>query len=335
MESYLSYEIALGKRQLLTPLDLERFFEQNEKVTIIKKTKNQDLPQLSRLGSQDLPLVKTKRQRDLTPKEPNGSIRDNPFVHARMRIIRDILREVCLTDNFNVKRYRTLDERQRSLMNKILGSMLEPGFLDLIDTYERKYMSTSDFLRKSHCKRESTVLHLRIKSLIQAKKPEPAVTEGAEEGFQMRSRRTQDCDASPMLQTIAGSDANRETSSHTASDLVLNMIQAIKAEAISALTKGKPCEWLHRVLILLKEIVKVPFNSIAELYSDKLYLRLSYFLYDKDNDVNRFFARLKSRIKSGALKPPVTMLQLNRWDQTVLEHLNKLIDKIELHLTKQ
>jgi hypothetical protein len=334
MESYLSYEIALGKRQLLTPLDLERFFEQNEKVPIIKKTENQDHPQLPRPSFQDLPLEKTKRQRVSIPIEPFGSIESNPFVHARMRIIRDILREVCLTDNFNVKRYRTLDERQRSLMNKILGSMLEPGFLDLIDTYERKYISTSDFLRKSHSKRESTVLNLRINSLIRAKNPEPVVTEEAEGDSHMRSRQTQDCGVSLMLHTITGSDENRATSSHTASDLVLNMIQAIKATAITALTNGKPCEWLHRVLTLLKEIVKVPFSSIAELYCDKLDLRLSCFLYDKDNDVNRFFARLKSRIKSGVLKPPVTVLQLNHWDQTVVEYLNKLIDKIELHLTK-
>ena len=66
--------------------------------------------------------VERKVSHDLSP----GKLakRDRPTIHSRLKIVRNILKEMCISVMFSFKQYSTLDERQRSMMNKILIKML-------------------------------------------------------------------------------------------------------------------------------------------------------------------------------------------------------------------
>lgn len=347
MNCYLDYEIALGKRQLVTPLDLDIFYSS---------------------GVSDKPKEKSEKRRDFNsaldlndPKitlPPDGnelceSIQDgqmilsmgdlpvstegHPFVHTRLREIKDILMDVCLTENLDVKRYKTLDERQRSLMNKILSSVFESSFLDLIDTYHRRYINTTEFLRKDVKSRASLALHLRLHCLINKKITEFRISEGSNTSKYKRFRLTQQYFAS-FLSNMYHTDTTEHEDVKTQpsiSHLIQSEVEALKTTAVSALTEDRTHDWLSSMQFLLREMVEVPFEKVSELYITKLDLKLSLFLHDEDKNVNGFFPKLKLKLKSGIVKPPATKHQLKLWDTAAIELLNQKIKRLEIYLNKQ
>lgn len=343
MENYLGYEITLGKRILYTPLDLDKFYSlSKEKNTdfklenredampsaVKKYTKMSDSSTSRRLITKPL---HTKKSSDLSPRHPPN--RDGPTIHSRLKIVRDILKEMCITDMFCVKQYKTLDERQRSMMNKILINMFQPEFLDLIDTYQNKYIGTKVFLVKNVARKDSMIFHMRMDCFVTScNKLNVKGSDGLPNSKFNYTKLAKEC----FIQSQ--SDANSDfpiDKTKNSSNLILREINTIRMSAVTSLEEGKPSEWLSKMHSLLQNLANIHFDRLADMYISSLDIRLNHLLYDKDKDLNSFFAKFKHSLKNGVIRPPLTIEQLRIMNMETVARLNRQIEILDLHLNKE
>lgn len=341
MLNLLGFEIALGKRKMHPYLDLDKFYSIEEGKPPEKGEKNEedahahspDFSELSKIPEDSGLLIRSSKAtwKPVSPPVLNVCYleQSHPYIHSRLVILMDILREVCLADRFNMKLYRMLDERQKSLMNKILASMFETKFLDVIDTFQKEFFFTQGYLVKNRTNSDNLVLHLRLQCLIRIKSA-ARMSAGDRGSIYWENQIAKEYFAEFLSDPCIGP---LKCSASIMYEQVLREIEAIKFTAASALNIGRTDQWLTSMLFLLQGLLLVPFDQVFELYASRLDLRLSFLLHDTDNDLSRFYTKLKSKLNSKAVRPPVTLCQLKLWDMTTVQMLKFKIDSLQLCLS--
>lgn len=255
----------------------------------------------------EVKIVKPEyRELPLTIEPSTGQI------HQRLRIVKEILREICLIDRINAKKYRSLDDRQRSLLNKILTYKFQPDFLDVIDTGGVKQMGTEEYLLDDPSQHaEKVLLYLRLKALFESKFLRVKHAAGASP-MTVYSKQ--------MAQHYFGGLADLEIGQGATHDCALfQEVDWIRRSAAIAVSSGCSLDWIKGMKQFLHDLLLVNHESIIANYQNELEKKLDAFFFDEDNDVHSFFAKLKVKMKEKKVRLPLTHYELKNGDQMVVK----------------
>lgn len=248
-----------------------------------------------------------------------------PYVHSRMRAVKEIISEICHIDKINVAKYRRLDDRQRSLLNKILTYKYQTEFLDVIDTGGITTVNTEEYLRDDHkLGHEKTIMYLRLRKLLDTKsiklQPDHCLN-----GFTDLFNHLAVGYFGELGQT--GTSAPRENTS-----ALFQEVTTIRQLAAVAINNHEPTKWLAGMKDFLQDLIHVSQDKIISEYENTIDARLTNFFHDEDHDVNSFFARLKVKMKEGKVTLPLTNYEIKHWDNFVVHLLKCEIGQLDSYL---
>lgn len=243
-----------------------------------------------------------------------------PPIHPRLRLPKEILLEVCLIDRVNAQKYRSLDARQKSLVNVILGVKFQPALLDLLDTGGVNSVDTEKYLKElpKHSSHE-LIMYLRLRGLLDTEFPTLRLDESFAGGagvLDHLAKRYFGC----MALGLGGL-------SQADGCVMFREVWNIRHLATLAMNTGKKRDWLAGMKHLLTDLLLVSQEEILSEYEKTIDNKLSTFFYDENFEVSSFFAKLKVKLKDGISMLPMTNFELKRLDSRVTGSLK---DEVKL-----
>ena len=331
--------ISLGKRKGLPPLeiDLQSTRIHAKKPVSLKNRETVEGSQVNKLESLQVNMIqhpkKEKAKFELMSDaalsfEFPGDQGDRPyFIHPRLKVVKDLLLEACLIDRIDVSRYRALDERQRSLINKILTYKFQKELLDVLDMGGLKTIDTEEYLTdlaREHA--EKVVMYLRLRHLIDTIKPSENETKTSSQPSLKNSLLTAHYMGDMIQENLKGPWMD--------SCSLYQEMDNLRYSAIKAIEQGLSHQWLKAMAVFLNDLAHVSQEDITSEYEKSLEYRLCHIFLDKDDDINSFFAKLKAKFKEGKAVLPLTAFELKRGNQAVVNLLKSQISLIRLYLEK-
>lgn len=350
MNTMFNAWISIGKRQALPPIDIDldcttrapqefnpsmrhqrrEVLSKKKEVVIIAPPpppppKPQEAPQITQ--------VELDRSVESRTPSPSPELTWIPptqtfSLHAKVIAIKDLVHDLCLNDEIKVKKYNALDDRQKSLMNKIITYKFQADILDVIDTGGVKNVPTEEYLLDNPSQNaERTLLHLRLRLLCEAKFARPKSAPGAAGGGPQPS----------MLVAhyfgVAESEDSRE--GQPPLTWLFREIDSLRAMAAKKLATAEGIVWLRGMRNLLHDLALVPQDVVVTAYKRDLDKKLTRFFYDEHNDAGGFFPKLKVKLKEKKVVLPLTVKELKNWDLVVVKTLKAEISVITNYLGKE
>lgn len=328
MNNIMNTWITIGKRKELPPLD--HLADQRPKLPH-KPTGQQSYNRLS---------GRSRRERKSAPKlqiqeQPRGNaieetvVKDQmiesgeigtsppilPPIHPRFIPTREILLEVCLIDRINVEKYQTLESRQKSMVNLILACKYHSILLEVIDSGGFTSIETETYLKeppKHSC--ENVMMYYRLRALLDSVFPklwsDPSLRErpGAYDHLAKRYFGN-------MILGLVGLPPSEGCP-------LFQEVVTVRRLAPLALSTGRELEWLSGMVRFLEDLLKVSQEEILSEYEKSIERKLSILFYDEDFNLNRFFVKLRTIIKSGKVDLPMTIYEVRELDSRVISNLN-------------
>lgn len=353
MNTLFNSWISIGKRQALPPLDIQletkpksqgfnpSLRQQRRELLNRKKEKPISPPKIEEvIPPRDDPFLKPLPPKPRSPpvKSPSPpQFVERPIItpqmlpiHAKVVPIKEIIQEICLYDQIKVKKYNSLDERQKSLLNKIMTYKFQPDILDVIDTGGVKVITTEEYLLDNPSQNaERTLLYLRLKLLFETKfnRSKLSTSSFNQQGVPISTLAHQYFGQVFELQPLGDQD--------TKVNAVVQEIGWLRMMAAFKLKDSKGIDWLMAMRNLIHDIIYIPQDLVIENYKADLDKRLTRFFYDEDNDSSSFFPKLKTKMKERKVTLPLTVQELKNWDHIVVKTLKTEMNMIGNHIAKE
>ena len=338
MNNYMNAWISIAKRKALFSLDSE---ESKFNDHLLGQCINHRMVPLdgntshSRNKNSSKKWLDEKASKSILKELPSHSIIDPessdpkgmtlPKVQSRMRAVKEIIAEICLIDRINVKKYRLLDDRQRSLLNKILSYKYQAEFLDVIDTGGISTVDTEEYLRDDHKQgHEKTIMYLRLRMLLETKpsklRQDHCLNENTEFFNNLAVRYFGELGQG--LTSVPGENTFA----------LFQEVTTIRHLAVVALQNQDSIKWITGMKAFLYDLTQVSQEKIISEYEKTIETRLTNFFHDEDHDVNTFFAKLKVKMKEGKATLPMTSFEIKHWDDFIVQLLKSEIIQLDTYL---
>lgn len=332
----MNNEVSLGKRQVMpTPqVEHENLFQPYKSRKGGKKIIKDKRPSLEEQFQKIPQEIDIAEQREV-----DKVVEFEPHIHNKIKTLIDILLEVCFTNKLNLKKYRSLEVRPRSLLNKVLNTRLERHFLDIIDICKKDRIDTTAFLKKPQPQEfKSLALYFRFRRLLEER-------QSALQQKTSKHKKVNPVDQKKFLpldffteflslrltkqREIKDDQGEDDEQGDELVNIIIKEIETLKQSAADSLHENKSREWLWNMSEFLKLLIAVPPESVVEQYRDKVELKLMNLFHDQNRNLSKFYVVLKSKIKQNLLTLPFTLSQIEEWDRVTVAEINQFMIKLK------
>lgn len=239
-------------------------------------------------------------------------------VHPKIKAVKDMVYEICLYDVIKVKKYQALDDRQKSLLNKLMSYKFQPDILDMIDTGGVKVIKTDEYLLNSASQSpEKIILYMRLRLLYESKFLKHKYLDPQNENL---------IPANILAYHYLGeAHPESEVTKSTSYSGLFQEINSLRETAARKLESDSGMIWLNGMRNLLHDLTHLPNEAVLESYRRDLEKKLDHLFHDEDGDLCAFFPKIKQKLKEKKAYLPLTMEELKKWEKIVIKSL-----KIEL-----
>lgn len=342
MNTYYNTVISIGKRKALPPLELPAGMNDafaragaalpnaNPQLESVKIEKSR--PSLEKNQKPTSSVLRSAPEPGaiMLKKEVIDETKDakNLPLHHKAKSIKEILLEAFMSERINLSKYRDLDDKQKSLLNKLLTYKYQQDILDLLDTGGVETLDTEEYLLYDPSEEaEKTLLFLRLKLLFETK-----IWKSKQHIHNSQLSSGHHLIAAHYFGSLV-EQADFPTAGRMRS--LFEEVDWIRKSAAAALANSEGPEWIKGMRAFLNDLIQVPSELVAVNHKNQLEHRLSWFLYDEDNDAGSFFPKLKLKLKEKKIKLPLTLQELKYWDQIVVSTLKSELSPINSYFGRQ
>lgn len=271
-------------------------------------------------------------------------------IHKKLENVLKLVEMMITKDIIDIKLYRTLDERQRSLANKMLSLKYQKEVLDLIETTNLDFLDLRAYLLRLKISDLREVLKTRFQIVINT----ISHSQVRNAFFEFSNNENMDVNTSVTHKTITPNnyetnpnsvffqetkkskkntkqrtcESTSNTNSITLSKAVEKWKQSLPMDELKA---NEIRDWLDSSSRLITHIALVPSEVARDFYYNGWENIVRKIFWDKSYDLNSLYGKIKNRLKQDAknCKLPLTLYEFQQLDKLADRKLASMVNEIE------
>lgn len=283
----------------------------------------------------------------IIPKENSNNLIK---VHKKLEDVLKTVEMMITKDIIDIQLYRSFDERQRSLTNKMISMKYRREVLDIIETATVEILDLRSYLAPLKKSDLREILKTRFQIVIGKVKQSYLQDEVASnskttqedtitcdhininttDGVDSREDNTNQVASPPLISDNTPQQMNKTASQNELTQAVKNWIESMPIDGNKV--RDKTC-WLGNSSSLITHIALVPSKVVKDLYYEGWENRVRQMFWDKSFDLNSLYGKIKNRLKlDKKFKLPLTLYEFDQLDLLAAAKISSLVNQIETYI---